>query len=47
MPRPLTFFPSHLAVTLLPDPFPPDAVLQSIAAENNLSETAFWRKRKG
>jgi len=29
------------------DEFPEDNVLQAIAAENNLSETAFWRQREG
>ena len=29
------------------DPFAADSVLQAVAAENNLSETAFWRIREG
>ncbi|EKX42883.1 hypothetical protein GUITHDRAFT_164044 [Guillardia theta CCMP2712] len=28
------------------DAFPPDRVLQMMAEENNLSETAFWKRRK-
>ena len=34
-------FAGNPAAVVLPDMFPPDAVMQQIAAENNLSETAF------
>ena len=34
-------FQGNQAGVCLPDAFPPDAVMQAIAAQNNLSETAF------